>query len=73
MSGPDLKKLAEEIGGKVQAQRKKKGQTLEDFSGGADISMEVLHRIERGKTLPQIRVLAKIGHYLKIKIRRLLP
>lgn len=69
MSDPDLKKLSENISSKVVDARQKAEVTLDTASQGAGVSKEVMHRIERGTTLPSTRILAKLAHYFKITFK----
>ncbi len=71
--GPDLKKLAQDIGDKVRDKREGSKQSLATLGAKSGVSKDVIHKIEKGKTLPSIRTLAKIGHYLGVKLRRFLP
>lgn len=73
MSKPNLEKLAKDIGKKVRDQREKKELSLNTFSEKAEIDSKSLWNIEKGRNLPSIRILAKIGHALKVKLRELLP
>jgi len=71
--GPNLDKLAQDIGDNVRQEREESKQSLATLGKKAGISKDVIHKIEKGKTLPSIRSLAKIGHALAVKIREFLP
>ncbi len=73
MSDPNWIAIKKDIGDKVSKGREKSGLSLEKFSIEAGVSKEVLHRIERGRTLASTRTLAKIAHFLKTKISRMVP
>ena len=72
MNKRDWKKLQDEIGERVRVARQGTGLSFQKFADEAKVSKEVLFKIEKGRTLAATRTLAKIAHYLKIKIRELL-
>ncbi len=73
MTEEELKELAGDIGQNVRDKRQKKEESLEVFSKNAGVSKEALFKLEKGRHLPNTKLLAKISHYLKINVKRLFP
>ena len=73
MREPDYQQVADENGYKVQQAREETDLSYQKFADKTGVSKEVLFKIEKGRTLAATRTLLKIAHYLKIKIRELLP
>jgi DNA-binding XRE family transcriptional regulator len=56
------------IGKQIRSIRKRKGITQERLAEITDIKQEGLSRIERGKTIPTIPTLLRIGRALKVEL-----
>jgi XRE family transcriptional regulator of biofilm formation len=62
--------LAKQLGKRISAVRHEKGMTSEKLAYEAGISKGYLSDVENGNKLPSLKVLAKLGDVLGVRLRR---
>lgn len=75
-AGDDLSasapQIAERIGERIRAQRKKLGWTLVQTAAAAEVSVSYLSSIETGNNVPSLPVLTRIAAVLELSLHELL-